>query len=321
MIDSSANKVDGVVKYKKRSIFWTEIWQSRLLYLMLIPGVLHLIIFKYLPLFGIVIAFQDFSPFQGVWDSPWVGFKHFKVYLADSYFYVLLKNTLLLALYNLLFGFPIPIIFALFLNEVKNSLVKRYVQSLSFFPYFISSAVTVGILYTFLSPEVGIVNQVLKLFGMHSIFFMAEPSWFRTIYVSMNIWHSFGYGAIVYLAAMTGIDPHLYEAAEIDGAGRWKKMIFITLSCLTKIMIMMFIINLGSILSVDLDKILLMYNPSVYETADVIQSYVYRQAFASGGFPQYSFGSAVGLFQSLVALVLVTAANKAAKKYTDSRLF
>ncbi|TDF98712.1 ABC transporter permease [Paenibacillus piri] len=308
------------VKPKRRTLF-SYLWDARLLYLLLLPGLIHMVLFKYLPLFGILIAFQDYSPFKGVLSSPWVGLKHFIAFFSDSYSLVLIKNTVLLAFYNLLFGFPIPIIFALFLNEVRNKLVKRFAQSFSFFPYFISSAVTVGIAYTFLSPQGGLINELLQLSGLESVFFMAEPGWFRTIYVGLNIWHSFGYGAIIYLAAITGIDPHLYEAAEMDGANRWQKMGYVTLPAISNIIVVMFIINIGNILSVDLDKILLMYNPSVYETADVIQSYVYRVGFASKGFTNYSLGAAIGIFQSVVALLMIYGANQAAKKYSETRLF
>jgi len=309
------------VVFSARQRLLRQLWNTKLLYLLLLPGLLHLILFKLAPLFGLVIAFQDYNTFQGIRGSSWVGLDNFITFIRDPYFLVLLKNTLLLAIYNLVFGFPVPILFALFLNEVRNMFVKRFAQSLSFFPYFISSAVTVSIVYTFLSPQTGLVNRLMEFLGMQPVFFMAEPGWFRTLYVSLNIWHSFGYGSIIYLAAIAGIDPSQYEAAEIDGATRWQKMFFITLPSLSNIIVTMFILNIGSFLSVDLDKVLLMYNPSVYETADVIQSFVYRQAFASQGFPNYSFGAAVGLFQSLVAMLLVVSANKVSKKYSESRLF
>ncbi|SFM28685.1 putative aldouronate transport system permease protein [Paenibacillus sp. 1_12] len=314
-------KQSQTVVYTARQRQLRQLWNTKLLYLLLLPGLLHLLIFKLAPLFGLVIAFQDYNTFQGIMGSSWVGFENFKLFVQDRYFLVLLKNTLLLAIYNLVFGFPVPIIFALFLNEVRSVLVKRFTQSLSFFPYFISSAVTISIVYTFLSPQTGLVNRLLDWIGLESVFFMAEPGWFRSLYVSLNVWHSFGYGSIIYLAAIAGIDPHQYEAAEIDGASRWKKMLYITLPSLSNIIVTMFILNIGSFLSVDLDKVLLMYNPSVYETADVIQSFVYRQAFASQGFPNYSFGAAVGLFQSIVAMLLVVSANRISKKYSESRLF
>ena len=294
---------------------------NSLLYILLIPGLLYFIVFKYLPMFGLVVAFQDYSPFLGVWQSPWVGFAHFSHFLNDPYFLVLLKNTVLLAFYSLLFGFPAPIIFALFLNEVRQRLLKRFVQSFTFFPYFISTAVMVSLLYTLLSPQGGLVNQIIQYFGSNPVYFMSDPDYFRSLYVGLGIWHSFGQGAIVYLAAMSGIDPNLYEAAEIDGANRWKRMWHITLPSIRNVIIIMFILKAGEILSVDLDRILLMYNPNLYETADVIQTYVYRQGFGGNGFPDYSYAASVGLFQSVVALALIFIANQVAKTYSDTRLF
>jgi|HigsolmetaGSP12D_1036236.scaffolds.fasta_scaffold00112_19 putative aldouronate transport system permease protein len=305
----------------KKTGWFRRVWGMRLLYLILLPGLLQMIVFKLLPLFGLVIAFQDYSVFNGIWHSNWVGFKNFTSFLHDSYFWKLVKNTLLLAFFNLLFVFPIPVIFALFLNEVRIRSVKRFVQTLSFFPYFISSAVMVSILYRLLSPQGGLVNEILNSLGIKSVFFMADPHWFRPLYVGLNVWQLFGYNAIIYLAAMTSIDPHLYEAADIDGASRWQKIFKVTLPSISNTIVVMFILAIGQILSVDLDKILLMYNPSIYDTADVIQSYVYRQAFASGGFPNYSYGAAVGLMQSVFAFILVMGANKVSKKFAESSLF
>jgi putative aldouronate transport system permease protein len=306
---------------RRRAGWFKAVWDARLLYLILLPGLLHMILFKLLPLFGLVIAFQDYSAFKGIAHSDWVGLKHFHKFVSDPMFWKLLRNTLLLAFYNLLFVFPIPIIFALFLNEVRVAAIKRFVQTLSFFPYFISSAVMVSILYKLVSPEGGLINQLLNAMGIQSIFFMAAPEWFRPLYVGLNVWQQFGYSAIIYLAAMTSIDPSLYEAADIDGAGRWQKIFKVTFPSIASTIVVMFILNIGQILTVDLDKILLMYNPSVYDTADVIQSYVYRQAFATTGFPNYSFGAAVGLMQSVFAFILVMAANKGSKRFSESRLF
>lgn len=310
----------GIVVLRNKSVL-KKIWDMKLLYLMLLPGIIFMIIFKLLPVFGLVIAFQDYSVFKGITGSEWVGLKHFKDFIGDPYFWKLVKNTFLLAGFNLLFIFPIPIIFALFLNEVRITLFKRFVQTVSFFPYFISSAVLVSIMYKFLSPQGGLVNEMLNAFGIESIFFLAEPDWFRSLYVGLNVWQLFGYSAIIYLAAMTSIDPALYEAADIDGANRFQRIFKITLPSISNTIVVMFIMTIGQILTLDLDKILLMYNPSVYDTADVIQSYVYRQAFANEGFPKYSFGAAVGLMQSVVAFILVVSANKVSKKYSESRLF
>ena len=308
-------------KHGKLRLLVKDIWDARLLYLILIPGLLHLVLFKIAPLFGLVIAFQDYSPFLGVFKSSWVGLDHFASFLKDPYMLVLVKNTLLLALYTLVFGFIVPILFGLFLNEVRMKLLKRTVQTLSFFPYFISAAVMVSILYTLLSPQGGLINMILQSLGMDSIFFMAEPGWFRPLYTILHVWQTFGYYAIVYLAAMTAIDPSLYEAADLDGAGRWKKMFYITLPSISTTVVVMFIVSIGNIFTVDLDKILLMYNPSVRETAEVIQSYVYRVAFAPQGFPNYSLGAAVSLMQSIIAFILVMLTNYASKKFSETRLF
>ncbi len=299
-----------------------KIWQARLLYLIFLPGFLYFIIFKYLPMVGIVIAFEDYSVFKGMFNSPWVGFKHFENFLGSEYFYQVLQNTFLLAFSSLLVGFPLPIIFAILLNEVRHILAKRFIQSLSLFPYFVSSAVAVSLIYALLDPQGGLINTFIGIFGIKPISFLSEPDWFRPIYISLNIWQGLGYGGIVYLAAITGIDPQLYEAAEMDGAGRWAKIRHITLPSISNTVIILLILNIGRLLSTDLDKILLLYNPAIYETADVVQSYVYRRGFGVGGaLPQYSFAAAVGIFQSLVALVLIVLANWAAKKYSETRLF
>ena len=311
-IDTSDTLKNGFLKSLK---------QTWMLYLMIVPGLIILILFKWLPLFGTVIAFEDYSPFLGILNSPWVGLRHFKTFLTDAYWWILLKNTVLLAAITLAFTFPAPIIFAIFLNELKGRRIKKFVQSTSIFPYFISGAVMISIIYSLLSPQGGLVNRILSHLGLNQIFFMAEPSWFRPIYVLLNIWQGMGYNAIIYLAAITGIDPELYDAAEIDGANRWQRIFKITLPSISNVIIILFITRVGSLFTVDTEKVLLMYNPSVYEVADVIPTYVYRQAFASGGFPRYSYATAVSLFQSFLAVMMVIFTNKMAKKYSDTRLF
>ncbi len=291
------------------------------LLIMLIPGLIILVLFKLAPIGAMAIAFQDFNSFKGIFKSDWVLFKHFQQIFTEPYMLTLLKNTLLLAFYSLLFSFPIPIIFSLMLNEVRLRRFKSTVQSMSFLPYFISSAVMVSIIYTMLSPTTGIVNILLKSFGLESISFMTEPKWFRSLYVILQIWQTFGYSAVIYLASITAIDPSLYEAAEIDGATRWQKVKFITLPCISGTIIVMLIISVGNIFTVDLDRILLMYNPSVYETADVIQTYVYRLGFSTINFPNYSYGTAVNMLKSIVAFLLVIGTNRLSRQYSSSRLF
>lgn len=301
--------------------FVKDIKRNYILYLLLLPGVLSLILFKLGPVGGMVIAFQDFSAFQGILGSKWVGLENFVRIFQDAYMLKLIKNTVILAVLSIVVVFPIPIIFSLFLNEVRVKFVKNSVQSLSFLPYFISSAVMVSILYTLLSPSYGLVNSIIKAFGGDAVYFMSKPEWFRPLYIFLQIWQTFGYSAVIYLAAMTSIDPALYEAAEADGANRWQKMFHITLPSISTSIITMLIISIGNVFTVDLDRILLMYNQSVYETADVIQTYVYRIAFQSTGFPDYSYGTAVNLVKSVIAFALVIIANKLAKKYSETRLF
>lgn len=301
--------------------FVKDVKRNYILYLLLLPGVLSLILFKLGPVGGMVIAFQDFSAFQGIMGSKWVGLENFARIFQDAYMLKLIKNTVILAVLSIVVVFPIPIIFSLFLNEVRVKFVKNSVQSLSFLPYFISSAVMVSIMYTLLSPSYGLINSIIKAFGGDAVYFMSKPEWFRPLYIFLQIWQTFGYSAVIYLAAMTSIDPALYEAAEADGASRWQKMLHITLPSISTSIVTMLIISIGNVFTVDLDRILLMYNQSVYETADVIQTYVYRIAFQSTGFPDYSYGTAVNLVKSVIAFALVIIANKLAKKYSETRLF
>lgn len=298
-----------------------EFHNSGMLWAILLPGLLVLVLFKIAPLFGLVIAFEKYSTFKGVFASPWVGLDNFKQILRDPYTWGVVWNTILLAFWTLVISFPIPIVFAILLNEVKARRLRKAVQSVSFFPYFISVAVAVNILSSLVSPSDGIVNLLLNKMGMDSIHFMAEAGWFRPLYVFLHVWQNFGYAAIVYLSAMTSIDPGLYEAASIDGAGRWGRIWSITIPALVPIIVTMFIVNLGSILSVDINKVLLMQNPSTYATSDVLQTYVYRMAFGSTGFPQYSLGTALSLLQSLIAFSLVMAANWISNKVADTGAF
>ncbi len=298
-----------------------DIKRNWILYLLLLPGLLSLLLFKIGPVGGMVIAFEKFSAFQGVFGSEWVGFDNFIKIFQDPYIPKVIMNTIILAVLSIVIVFPIPIVFSLFLNEVKVKRIRSSVQSLSFLPYFISAAVMVSIMSTILSPSSGLVNNIIRSFGGTAINFMAKPEWFRPLYVILEVWQTMGYSAIIYIAAINNIDPALYEAAEVDGASRWDKMFKITLPCISTSIIVMLIISVGNIFTVNLDRILLMYNPSVYDTADVIQSYVYRIAFEAKGFPNYSYGTAVNLLKSVIAFILVTVVNKIAAKFSETRLF
>ncbi len=291
------------------------------LYVLLLPGFVSLILFKLLPVGGMVIAFQNYSAFLGIRGSEWIGLENFRRMFSDPYMITLIKNTIILAVLSVVCVFPFPVIFSIFLNEVRFSKVKSTVQSTSFLPYFISSAVMVSIMYTVLSPTSGIVNSIIVKLGGDSVNFMARPEWFRPIYIFLQIWQTLGYNAVIYMAGISAINTELYEAAEVDGCGRWGKMIHVTLPGISTSVITMLIISIGNIFTVDTDRILLLYNASNASTSDVIQSYVYRIAFQSLGFPDYSYGTAVNIVKSVIAFILVIIANKLADKYAETRLF
>ena len=298
-----------------------DIKRNWMLYLILLPGLISLVLFKLGPMAGMVIAFEDFSAFKGIFESEWVGFQNFIEIFQDPYIPVVVKNTVILAALSIIVVFPIPIIFALFLIEIRIKWIRSSVQTLSFLPYFISAAVMVSILYQMVSPSSGIINSIIRFFGGDAINFMAKPEWFRPLYILLEVWQTFGYSAIIYIAAIMNIDPALYEAAEVDGANRWDKMFRITLPCISTSIIVMLIISVGNIFTINQDRILLMYNSSVYDTADVIQTYVYRMAFESKGFPDYSYGTAVNMLKSVLAFLLVNLVNKLADKFSETRLF
>jgi putative aldouronate transport system permease protein len=292
--------------------------KNKSIYLMLVPVLMYYVIFQYGPMYGIQIAFKDFSAAKGFWGSPWVGLKHFEEFFGSFYFWRILKNTMLLSLYSLLFYFPAGIILALLLNEIKSNKFKRMVQTITYLPHFISIVVIVGIMYDFLSGD-GLINNILVfLFGIEPISFLRESSWFRTLYVGSDIWQNVGWSSIIYLAAISTIDPSLYEAAKMDGANRWKQTLNITIPGILPTITILLILFIGRFMSVGLEKILLMYNPAVYETADVIQTYVYRKGILEANF---SYSAAVGLFNSLISFILLVLANEIGRKTDSGRLW
>ena len=299
--------------------------RDKYLLLLMLPGLTLLLIFKYIPYSYNIIAFKDYDISLGVLNSPWVGFKHFVSFIKGPFFLRLMRNTLLINVYDVLFGFPVPIIFALLLNEVRHKSFKKVSHIISYLPHFISTAVVVGMVVNFLSPSTGLINNVLiKVFKMEPTHFLTKPEYFRSIYVSMNIWKSFGWQSIIFTAALAGVDVQLYEAAIVDGAGKWKQLWHITLPGIKNVIIIMLILRMGRMLEVGYESIILMYNPLVYETADVISTFVYRRGISGeglGGLPDFSFATAVGLYKSLISLVLVITANKLSRKYGETSLF
>jgi len=297
---------------------WRSIKRDKYLLVLISPVVVYYIIFHYVPMYGALIAFKDYNPGIGFYNSPWVGFKWFKQFFESFYFWRLIRNAILLNIYGIIFGFPIPIIFALLLNEVSDGFFKRSIQTISYLPHFISLVVVVGMMVNFLSPVDGIVNMFLKSIGKEPINFMGDPRWFRFLYISSGIWQEFGWSSIIYLAALSAIDPTLYDAAKVDGANRWQQMLNITLPGIMPTIIILLILNVGHLLSVGFEKIILMYQPMTYEVADVISTYVYRRGVLGA---DYSFAAAVGLFNSIINFMLLVTFNRISKRLTEISLW
>lgn len=296
---------------------WKRIKKCKYLYIILIIPMLYYFFFHYMPMYGVLIAFKDYNIGKGVWGSTWVGLKHFRKFLMDTYFWKLVRNTLLLNIYGLLWGFPIPILLAIMLNEVKHSKFKRLIQTVSYLPHFISTVVVCGMVVNFLSLD-GILNQLLESLGFEKTQFLMYPQYFRTIYTASGIWQSCGWTSIIYLAALTGVDQEILEAAMIDGANRWQRIRHVTLPAITPTISIMLIMQLGKLMTLGYEKILLLYNGSTYETADIISTYVYRRGILSNDF---SYATAVGLFQSVVGVILLVIANKVSKRLSETSLW
>ncbi|MFU0799299.1 MAG: ABC transporter permease subunit [Xylanivirga thermophila] len=301
----------------KKNIIKKDFIKNRYVYIMALPILAYYIIFCYIPMYGVTIAFKDFSIKLGILKSPWAGFKYFKDFFNSYYCLRVIKNTLLLNLYDLLWGFPAPIILALLLNELRNQKFKRCVQTVTYLPHFVSMVVICGIIIEFVSTD-GLINVLLSYLGIEPSNMLTRPELFRTIYISSGIWQGIGWGSIIYLASLTGIDPALYEAATIDGAGRWKQTLHVTLPGIAPTIIILLILRLGSMMSVGFEKILLLYNPMTYETADVISTYVYRKGLLDF---DYSYSAAVGLFNSIINFLLLIIANTLSRKLTEESLW
>ena len=287
------------------------------LYIMLIPYVMYMLIFLYKPMWGLQIAFKDYSLFGGMADSAWIGLENFKTFLQGPYFGRLFRNTLLIGFYGLLFGFPIPVVLAILLNEVKNHTYRKSIQTMMYLPYFVSTVVVAGIVTNLLAPA-GLVNTIIQKFGFESIYFMTDPKWFRTVYTAMTIWQSAGYSAVIYLAALSGVDVQLYEACQIDGGNKLRQMWHITLPGIAPTVVIMLIMSCGSLINVGSEAIILLYQPTTYETADVISTYVYRIGLTDG---DYGLATAVGLFNSIIALLFVYLANTISKNVSEYSLW
>lgn len=295
----------------------TDWVRNRSLYILVIPVILFYILFNYKPIYGALIAFQDYTPRLGMAGSEWVGLDNFKRFFSDIYFGRLMRNTLLLSFYDIIFGFPAPIILALLLNEIHNRFFKNVTQTITYLPHFISMIVVCGMLTDF-SLSTGLFNDIIEFFGGERHPLLQDPSLYRMIYILSGIWQQVGWGTIIYLSALSGVDSQLYEAAQIDGAGKWKQTIHVTLPGIAPTIITMFILKIGKLMSMGYEKTILLYNPSTYETADIISSYVYRIGLLE---QDWSYSTAIGLFNSVINFVLLILANKLSKKYSETSLW
>ncbi|WP_414813333.1 ABC transporter permease [Paenibacillus sp. Soil766] len=292
--------------------------RDRQLLILFAPCLLFYLLFRYGPLYGLVIAFKDYSVFTGVWDSDWVGLKYFIQFFMNQDFWMLFRNTILLGFYTLVFGFPFPILLAILLNEVRLAWFKKSVQTLSYLPAFLSVVIICSMIIDFLSPTSGLFNQLLAALGLPKTYFLVNPNWFRTIYVISDIWEKIGYEAIIYLAAIAGINPTLYEAAKVDGASRVRMMRHITLPGLLPTLLVMFVLKTGSMIRVGYEKVLLLYNPMTYEVSDVFSTYVYRKGLLESN---YSYAAAVGMFEALTAMIMLLGANYVSKRIGGNGLW
>jgi len=293
------------------AIRFREVYKERELFYLLALPIAMLILFAYVPMYGLIISFKALQPGLTIFDSPWVGMKWFDQFLHSPYFWRSLRNTLVISVLSLAVQFPLPIFFALVINEIKGKYFKRIAQSISYFPYFMSTVVVVGMLFNFLSVDSGIVNNVLRELGMEPINFFNSEGWFKPLYILSGLWQNLGWNAIIFLAALTAVDPTLYEAAKIDGATRIQQMRYISIPGIFTTIMILLLLNLGSILNVGFEKIILMYNPTTYGVADVVSTYVYRLGIQGG---EYSFATAVGLFNQVLNFMLLLVFNHLSKK-------
>ena len=305
-------------RYLNRKPFWERIIRNWVLYLFLLPAIAYFVIFHYIPMLGLQIGFRDFRAIDGIWRSPWVGLKHFRRFFSSYNFIIVIKNTIALSFLQIIFNFPIPIILALLLNQLRYKRFKSFVQTVTYAPHFISMVVMVGILRTFCSPSSGIINHIIHIFGGQGIYFFAEANWFRPLYIISGIWQNAGWASIVYLAALTGIDPTLHEAAMVDGASKLKRILNIDIPGILPVVVVMLILESGRVMSIGFEKVFLMQTPLNLDMAEVISTYVYKIGLLN---VQYSYSTAIGFFNSVVNLILIVSVNTISKKISDSSLW
>jgi putative aldouronate transport system permease protein len=307
-----------VQKAEKKKRYIDKIIRSKELYILALPGILFFILFKYVPMWGLVIAFQDYSPYQGILHSPWVGLEHFRNFFTDDAFWSLLRNTLTISILNLLLFFPAPIFLSLMLNELRNERFKKLTQTVIYFPHFLSWVIIYGLSYILLNQTNGAINLLVEKLGADPIPFLMSTKLFYPLLIVQNIWKDAGWGTVIFLAALSGIDPGLYEAAKIDGAGRFKQIWYVTLPGISGVIITLLILRLGQVMDAGFEQVYLMTNSAVSDIADIFDTYVYRNGVLNGAF---SYSATVGLFKSLIATVMVIAANKLSKAFGQEGLY
>ncbi|GLO66749.1 MULTISPECIES: sugar ABC transporter permease [Oceanobacillus] len=308
----------ATIKKGRKHEILRNIKKNKLIYLMILPGIVYFFIYKYLPMSGLVISFQDYKPYLGISGSDWVGFEHFERLFTSPDFWMIFRNTLILFALQIIIFFPIPIIISLMLNEVRHSLYKRGIQTLIYIPHFMSWVVIVSISYVMLTLDGGIINSLIEYFGFEKINFLMNEEWFRPMYILQVIWREAGWGTIIFLAAITGVDPQLYEAAKMDGANRLRQMWHITLPAIRSVIIIMLILKIGDVLELGFEHVYLLLNASNREVGEIFDTYVYTAGLQQG---QFSYSTAVGFFKGVVGLILVIFANRLAKRFGEEGIY
>ncbi|GAF63834.1 sugar ABC transporter permease protein [Bacillus sp. TS-2] len=315
---TATNESAIMTKAQKREDLWRRIKKNKLLYLMILPGILYFFIYKYIPMYGLIISFQDYKPYLGITGSEWVGLEHFQRLFNSPEFWMIFRNTLILFALQILVFFPIPIILSLMLNEVRSQLFKRSVQSIIYIPHFMSWVVIVSISYVILTLDNGLINGMLESFGFQKINFLMNEDWFRPMYILQVIWREAGWGTIIFLAAIAAVDPQLYEAAKMDGANRFRQMWHITLPAIRSVIIILLILKIGDVLELGFEHVYLLLNASNRSVGEIFDTYVYTAGLRQG---QFSYSTAVGFFKGFVGLILVVLANRLAKKFGEEGVY
>ncbi|TKI22787.1 sugar ABC transporter permease [Bacillus pumilus] len=308
----------AALKKERRKRSLNQMLSQKFLYVMILPGLIYFLVFKYVPMWGLIIAFQDYQPFLGILGSEWVGFKHFIRLFTEPTFFILLKNTLILFAMNVVIFFPIPILLALLLNEVRLALFKKFVQTMIYIPHFMSWVIVVSLSFVLLTVDGGLINELIAFFGGEKINFLLSQEWFRPMYILQVIWREAGWSTIIYLAAITAVDPQLYEAAKMDGAGRLRQMWHITLPAIKSVIVVLLILKIGDTLELGFEHVYLLLNATNREVAEIFDTYVYTAGLKQG---QFSYSTAVGLFKAAVGLILVMLANRLAKKFGEEGIY